>query len=237
VLGYADSDLAREGDLVTIGHYFNNTQAAVELSALEAAGIPCVLQNQNVGGLGWYSVAVPVELQVRRGDVTRAGEVLKAAISEDLEPADEDPSKETADPESPHTVVIAAFETVRAMRDAAVLLESARVPALLPNLVPRGDRPIGQGKRFILRVAEENAERAEQVLRQAAEDEDEEDGDNDEPRCPKCGSWRTFPVPTFLRTILYAFRMGEKPGRDEVDCLACKYRGPRREFMKEPHTS
>src|SRR4051794_430501 len=151
VLGYADSELAREGDLVTIGHYNNNTQAAVELSALEAAGIPCVLQNQNVGGLGWYSVAVPVELQVRRSDVTRAGEVLKAAISEDLEPADEDATQanDPNDPESPTPVVIAAFEPVRAMRDAAVLLESARVPALLPNLVPRGDRPIGQGKRFI----------------------------------------------------------------------------------------
>jgi hypothetical protein len=241
VLGYADAGIAREGDLVTIGYFTNNTEPAVRVAALEAAGIPAVLQNQNMGGLGWYSGAIPVELQVRRIDLARAEEVIKSATSEDLEPAEEEPphaaEARAGVVGAPPLVVIARFDTVRAMRDTAVLLESARIAAVLPRLVSRGDHPPGEGKRFILRVAEEDLERAEHVLQQAKEEEDEEGGDNDEPRCPKCGSWRTFPVPTFLRTILYALRMGEKPGRDEMDCLACKYRGPRRDFVrKEPRT-
>lgn len=231
-LGYLPADVAGESELVTVARCANPTEAETKANALEAAGISARAINSNTAALllgyaGWTAV----EVQVRRGDAGRAAEVLRLATTDDLEPAGgEADDLPPPDPETPaeDLTVLAAFDTVQALRQAATLLESARVPAVLPRLVPRGDRPAGEGRRFRLRVRAADAGRAATIL----DEHDQADEDAGEPTCPKCGSWRTFPVPRLMRSILSALGMGERP-RDEVDCLACKYRGPRDEFVRD----
>ena len=231
-LSYASTDLAADAELVTVARCANPTEAETKANALESAGVRAQVVNSHTAALllgyaGWTAV----EVQVRRGDAAAAAEVLRLATADDVEPAGDDADDLPpldADTAPADLTIVAAFDGVRALREAATLLESARIPAVLPRLVPRGDAPPGEGRRFRLRVRHADADRAARIL----EEHEAADEDSDEPRCPKCGSWRTFPVPRFMRTVLWAVRMGERPA-DEMDCLACKYRGPRAEFVRD----
>jgi hypothetical protein len=210
-LSYASVDVAGESELVTVARCANPTEAETKANALESAGITAQVVNSHTAALllgyaGWTAV----EVQVRRGDAAAAAEVLRLATADDVEPAGDDPDDVPPldDGTAPADLtIVAAFDSARALREAATLLESARIPAVLPRLVPRGDHPPGEGKRYRLRVRHADADRAARVL----DEHDEADEDSDEPRCPKCGSWRTFPVPRFVRTVLWAVRMGERP--------------------------
>ena len=182
--------------MVTVARCANAAEAELYAGALADAGIPAHVLNRNTNALGAYVGAADVEVQVLESDAGRARELLNAVQNPDeLEPADEADDPPPADDEGRPLAleVVAAFEHAGAMRDAATILAAANVRAYTPRLVPRGDRPPGEGKRFVLRVQEDDADRARSVLEAAAEEDAAEGGAEDEPRCPKCRSWRSLP--------------------------------------------
>lgn len=213
-----------------LARFGTNEEAEMHAAELDAQGIGVQILNAHVNALGIpYSGLSDVELHVRAGDAARAAQVLKHAGGEDLEPAPEGGLAEPAVDEQGHPVPVvplAAFESVRLLREAQTVLASARLSSYPPKLVPRGDRPPGIGKRFQLAVAEDDLERAQFLLRQAESDAAEE-----LPRCPKCASWRVYPVGHLLQSLVATFGLGPKPA-EELECLACHHRGPAAEFAR-----
>ena len=205
---------------------------------LEGEGIPYQIHNAAIMSTlslyagGWTSV----ELHVRKEDAARAAAVLaRYADDSDLEPAEDwqDAPPPLDDAGRPIALAAAAaYEGARRMRDAATVLAAARVQFYLPMLAPRGDRPKGEGARFVLRVAEEDLERARAVLENA----EEEAGHEDEPRCPRCSAWRVHPVRSggLLRGIGQALGLSKPlPFEGEgFECLACHHQGPREDFIR-----
>jgi hypothetical protein len=223
----SDTNL-RPGRMVTVERCANSLEAAMQANRLEAEGIGCITVNANVNNLGMpYSGFTTVNVQVHEDDAARAIEILQTN-PDDLEPAD-DPDDASAgfdDNGQPLKLVEAArYETVRQLRSAQTLLASSRIKAYPPTLVKRGDRPVGTGRRFVLRVCEEDLESAQSLLTQAA---DEADAETD-PRCPKCDSWRIYPVGTFWQTLAATFGICRRPEK-QIECLACRYRGSPGEF-------
>lgn len=220
VLSYA-TPAGEEAALATVARCASTAEAELCVGELADAGIPAHVLNQHTSGLGPYSGGSEVEVQVRRQDAARAAEVLALVTSDDVEPADEPPTPvdETGAPVP--LAVAAAYDHPSLLRDAVTHLAAASVEAFPPRLVPRGDRPAGEGKRFLLRVREDDLDRARAVLADAEGDA----GDDEEPRCPQCRAWRVYKIsPGFWRDL---FGLGRKPGEPEQYlCLACKYRGP-----------
>ncbi|QOV87488.1 putative signal transducing protein [Humisphaera borealis] len=230
-LSYASAGMAANaGDnLVTIEKCANVQEAAMRVNVLEAAGIHAVAVNENVQSLGLqFAALVPVEVQVRQEDESRAREVLRVATSDDVEPADDQPQTLPAtetDGVPIELAEVARFDNIRALREAALLLESARIRSVPPKLVVRQGEA-GVGKRFKLLVPADDADRAMEILADLDEDTDEE-----ELRCPKCGSWKIYPVGQLAATVKWFLRMGDKPV-EMSDCLECKYRGVKAEFER-----
>jgi len=212
--------------LVTVRTFYNALDAQMFANELDAAGIQCALANQNTNTLGPYAAFSQVELQVRQEDLDEARQLLSHfdASSTDVEPEqDVDPSAPVPDPTGEGVLVTAgAFDTPAGMFDAAAALGSAHVECFLPVLVPRGDRPRGQGKRFIVRVREVDVDRARELLEKKPEDSDQ---DPDEPRCPKCGSWRTYALPARKNAGFFSLFLGFEAGESgELECLRCHHR-------------
>jgi hypothetical protein len=209
---------ARAG-LVKVGRYLTPDEANIYAAMLDAEGIPCHIFGYN-DHLATSSLAA-VELFVARADAERAMQVLSRPELDDLEPAEDDDSPQV-DQQGRPLAEVAAYESVRDLRDAETILASAEVVAYPPKLVPRGNRPHGQGNRFVLRVAEDDLELARQLLIEEAEE------DQNEPRCPKCGAWRVRPISSFFKEIASAFGPPQRPR--EMECEACRYRGNGDEF-------
>lgn len=229
-LQYASGSLSEHAgaSLRMVAQCADSHEAAVRVLALEAAGIDAVAVNQNANNLGIHmSGLVPVEIQVRKEDEERAKEVLRLMTSSEVEPAADQPenvpASEEGQPPVP-LVEVARFDTIRALREAAVLLDSARIRAVQPTLVARTEANAGTGKRFILKAPATDADRAAEVLEDLDDDTDEDDF-----RCPQCGSWRVYPVGQLAATVKWFLRMGDRPV-NQMDCLQCKYRGPKAEF-------
>jgi hypothetical protein len=218
------------GAMVRVRRFANSGEAELRASALAAEGIPSQVFNANASSLG-YPGFVDVELHVRQEDAQRALEVLaRDAAEDDLEPQEPspaDPSPTDDNGNAVNLVPLVAFDSVRLMRDAQTILSSARIRTYPPALAPRGDRPPGQGARYILRVAEDDLERARHVLTEA--DADAASEDENEGRCPRCRSWRVFPVSQFWKSLAAMVGVGPKP-QPLMECLACKYVGPKEEF-------
>jgi hypothetical protein len=221
------------GAMVRVGSYGNNEEAELRASALAAEGIPSRVFNGNVNSLGIpYAGFADVELHVRQEDAQRAAEVLARDAAEDdlepqeLSPADSPPTDD--DGNALNLVPLVAFDSVRLMRDAQTILSSARIRSYPPTLVRRGDRPPGQGARFILSVAEDDLERARRVLEEADADAASEDENGG--RCPRCRSWRVFPVSQFWKGLAAMVGMGPTP-QPLMECLACKHVGTKEEFV------
>lgn len=211
---------------VTVRKCTDAMEAQLCGNELGAHGIDYYILNQNVNSLGWpYSGFSDVEVQVREQDAELARQLLSRFEGN---PLDVEPDEGAAtlepipDPGGEGVLVTAAaFDNPRALYDAAATLGAARIESFLPALVARGDRPKGQGKRFVLRVREADLDRAIDVLSDAEAERDEEDG---EPRCPACGSWRVAPAPRPWPGLL-AFLLGDaRPGPQELECLRCKHR-------------
>ena len=226
------------GGTVVVARCANSAEAEIRGSVLEGEGIPYQVHNEAVMSTlslhagGWTSV----ELHVRKEDAERAAAVLaRYADGTDLEPVDDPPDAPAPVDEAGRPVglaVAAAYVSARQMRDAATVLAAARVRFYLPTLAPRGERPRGAGARFVVRVADEDLERAQSVL----EDAEEEAGEEDDPRCPRCQAWRVHPVHAggILRGIGRVLGLS-KPLPFEgagFECLACHHVGPAEEFTR-----
>ena len=211
---------------VTVKTFFNAMEAQLYANELAAHGIDYFLANQNANTfLGWYSGFTQVELQVRRQDANRAVEVL--ARLQLLDPSDVEPEDDT-DPQAPipdpdgqgMLVTLAAYDNPRSVYDAAAILGAARIESFLPALVVRGDRPRGAGKRFVLRVREADLALAHEAL---AEPDRESADDADEPRCPRCGSWRVHALPRPWPGLIKFLFGGGAAGPRQVECLRCHH--------------
>lgn len=174
-----------------------------------------------------YSGTTAVELWVREEDANAAREIL-ARSPDDLEPVDDPGDALPVLGENGvmiQLVAIASYEKMRDFRDAAAVLASARIRIFPPALRSRGDRPPDPTKRFILKVGQPDEERATQLLAQSRADDQEED----DPRCPKCNSWRVVGVSQFLNGLKAFFGLGPWPAR-EMECLACGHKARPAEF-------
>lgn len=214
--------------MVRLTSFGNESEAEMRAAELIAEGIQAQIFNKNVNSLGMpYSGFSMVEIHVLPEDVERATAVLALATSDDLEPvADADTAPVTDD--EGHALALApaaTFESVRMMREAQTILAAGRVRSHLPIMVPRGDRPPGEGKRFILRVSENDLAKARQLL-----DAREEDGDEEECRCPQCHAWRVIPVPQVWKNFVALITFTSAP-EERMECLACKHQGLKADFM------
>jgi len=211
--------------LVTVRTFYSALDAQLFANQLDAAGIRCALANQNTNTLGPYAAFSQVELQVQQEDLDEAREILSHfdASSTDVEPEqDVDPTAPVPDPAGEGNLVTAgAFDTSSEMFDTAAALGAAHIECFLPVLVPRGDRPRGTGKRFVVRVRESELERAKYILEKNAEDSDE---DSDDPPCPECGSWRTYAMPSAKKGFLNLLFSAEPGESGELECLRCHHR-------------
>lgn len=215
------------GRTVTVGRYANSMEAAMHVSRLESEGITCITANSNVSNLGIpYSGFTTVDVQVDSVDAARALEILQTNPDE-LEPAEGSDVPAALDENGqPLTLVEAGrYESVQQLRSAETVLASSRVRTFAPILVNRGSRPRGTGRRFVLRVAEDDLERAQSLLKKAEAD----DADDDDPRCPECDPWRVYPVGAFWQSLGAMFGLA-RPPQKQIECLACRHRGTPEEF-------
>ena len=211
---------------VTVRKCIDAMQAQLCGNELAAHGIDYYILNQNVNSLGWpYAGLSEVEVQVREQDAELARQLLSRFEGNplDVEPDEGAATREAVPDPGGEGVLVpaAAFDNPRELYDAAATLGAARVESFLPGLVARGDRPRGQGKRFVLRVREADLDRAVEVLSDAEADRDE---DEDEPRCPACGSWRVAPAPKPWPGLLGFLLGAARPVPQEMECLRCKHR-------------
>ena len=213
------------GHLVKLASFGTADEAELNAAELAAEGIRGQVFNAKVNALGLpYTGFTDVELHVAAEDVERAAAVL-ARNADDLEP--QEPQSSDAPQfdqrgKPMRLVTAAAFDNVRLLRDAHTILSAARLRCFLPTLVPRGNAPPGQGNRFILRIAEEDADQARALLNDA-------DAGDDEPRCPHCKSSRIYPVGHFWKNVAAQVGLAPKPP-NEMECLACRHRGATEEF-------
>jgi len=225
VLSYASFDAT--GKTVRVGRYPSEMAAALPASLLESLGIGCQILNSNVNVLGPYAGMAPVELLVHEKDADAAREILSCPEDE-LEPAD-DPADATPvlgdDGRPMHLVAVGTSNTIRNLRDAAAVLASARLRIFPPILRRRPEDATTERRPFVLKVAEQDREQAHRLLDQARSESE----DDDEPRCPKCNSWRVYPVSRFMPSVKAFFGLGAWPER-QIECLACRYRGAPEEF-------
>lgn len=223
LLDYAVSDASRWKGL-----YYSADPAELQLvmAELDAAGIPYQVYNQNAPHLGPYAGGTVPEIHVRGPDMERAGELVRVLFEspDAVEPAPEpeDGSADMsvdADGNPMPLAVVAEYDTPLEVRDAAAVLASARIAGYCPRMVRRGAQAgpeSGSPRRYKLRVAAADLERARAVL-DRAEDEAEEEG---EERCPHCKSWRIYTVGTFWGN-LFRYLARRPATKLTKECLAC----------------
>jgi hypothetical protein len=234
----------RSGKGVTVAWCADAMEAELLCNELQANGVPAVTANEHiVSALQGYVGFVRVEVQVAVEDRDRAAAVLaRLPGRNDVEPADE-PADGSADFTTDDSgarlplAVVAEYDTAQEMLEASAALGSARVQTFLPDLMPKRPRPApGQGPtpgdaddadrpppRFRVRVLEEELPRAQRVLQES--DGDEDSGDEDDPRCPKCASWRVHgATPGVVSSIVRLFTGGGRSRGKTWQCLRCKFK-------------
>jgi hypothetical protein len=210
-------------EMVRIGRYSITYEAELRAAVLNAEGIRTEIFGANINAVDWlWQGFNPVDLLVPRADAERAGEILARTAGDDLEPAAvAEGAAEPVDERGNKLLPVGAYENVHDLLDAQTVLASAGVRAFAPAMKPRGDRPAGVGKRFVLRVPEGEVAQARAMLAEEASE------DRDDPRCPKCGSWRVYLPETLLGGMAHLVGIGHGP---MAECLACHYRADAAEF-------
>jgi hypothetical protein len=188
VLGYQGP---RSGKTARVATCADAAEGHVLAGELAGYGIPAAVLNENTSALGAWGGNAVVKVEVALEDAERAFEIINRLRSgDDLEP-DEDPDDGSAgfatdehgrcDP----LAVVAEYDTAREMYDCAATLGSVRIEAFLPNVVRRPEGAVPSGRKFVVRVLEEDLGRAQRILGEAQSEAEEDD----EPRCSACGSW------------------------------------------------
>jgi len=212
---------------VKLALYGTAMEAEFHAAILGNEGIATKILGANLNTVDWFWERFNrVEMFVPRADVQRAIQILANAPHDELEPVaggENDPPP--ADKDGKPLVRLAAYETLSELRDAQTTLGSARISTLAPPLAPRGDKPPGKGKRFILWVAENDLQSAKSVLA------DEAAEDNDQPRCPQCGSWRVHEISGLLSSLAQLAGYDSRP--QEAECAACRFRAELSEFLPQ----
>ncbi len=209
------------GPTLTIGTVGNEAEAQLVSDALADAGIPCLLLNRHSTSLGAFAGNAVLKIQVEESRAAAARKIFDSVLgpAEDLEPADDadqpTPLDKTGQPLA--VEVVGSYDNPTLLFDAAASLGAARVQYFLPALVPRGDRALGSGKRFLLRVEAEDAPRARTILKEMEAEE------RSEPRCPQCSSWRVTIVPRGVQNLL-RFITARSALPEELECLRCHHR-------------
>jgi hypothetical protein len=216
---------------MTVAWCADAMEAELLCNELHADGIPAVTANENiVSALQGYVGFVRVEVQVAVEDADRAAAVLaRLPGRNDVEPEEEaaDGSADFATDEGGTRVPLAMaaeFDTAQEMLEAAATLGAARVRTFLPDLVPRRAAPDAGGtpRKFKVRVLSEDVARAGLALeRCAAEDADE----GDDPRCPKCASWRVHGTsPGIIQSVKRLLGGGGPAPGKTWECLRCGFK-------------
>ena len=230
ILPYATSPAT---EMVTVWRYPRASAAGVDAARLTNAGIYCIVEHpkeiHNLAhlreGRDVHTYADDFELKVTARQAERAREILRAA-TEDLEPGEQPgdaaPILDERGQAIP-TMIAAAFESVRDLRDSMTSLAAEGIAYFPPTLVPRGAKPPGTGKRFVIRVHESDLQRAQNCLAQAAEDGD------DTPRCPVCKRRQVVPVTQLSASLLSLLGLCKRPEKLR-GCAICHHRGPAAEF-------
>ena len=243
VLHYAS---AVDHGMVTIARCAELAEAEMIAGELGAEGIRCTVTNTNAAAMGPWGGGARIYVEVPKLAAERAVEVLRVrTLGDDVEPADEDDAaggdatrdfSETDPPldeegKPAQLVVVAAYDTASRMRDAVTTLGSAHIGCVVPRLVPRGDRPKGQGNRFIVRVGADDLDRARAVLHEPQETEaadrdvNRDAVDDEEVRCPACSSWRVHRLGSLWVNVGRFFGLvGGSEKSDPFLCLACKHK-------------
>ena len=234
MLDYATS---RDSGPVTVARCSELAEAEMIAADLEAEGVRCIVTNRSAAALGAYAGGARVYVEVPADEADRAAQVLRVrSLGDDVEPADEDPAAGAADPDGDAPVdeqgrpvplvVVAAYDRASRMRDAVTTLGAARIRCVVPRLVPRGDRPSGEGDRFVVRVRADDLPRARAILYEPDDATGAEDED-DEPRCPECASWRVHRLGSMWLNIGRFFGLaGGSEKDDPFQCLACGHTWP-----------
>jgi hypothetical protein len=227
VLAY---QVPRSGRAVTVAFCADGVEAELLCTELNAAGVPAAAVNEHAAAaLSGYGL-VRVEVQVAEEDRERAAEVLaRLPGRHDVEPADEPPDGSadyTTDDSGARVplTVAAEYATAQEMLEASAALGSARVQTFLPDLVPRrrvdaGDDSADTARpppRYRVRVLAEDLPRARRVLEQT-----DEGGDDDEPRCPQCASWRVHRQGGSLFAWVFDLFGRGADGVRTYQCLRC----------------
>ena len=220
---------------VTVATCPELAEAEMIAGDLEAEGIRCTVTNRHAAAMGAWGGGARVYVEVPKDEAGRAAEVMRVrALGDDVEPADGAAGPDAAMAEPPvdergrpvPLVVAVAYDTAGRMRDAVTTLGSARVRCYVPRLVPRGDRPPGEGNRFVVRVRADDLARARAVLHES-DDHAAIGDDDDEPRCPACSSWRVHRLGSLWVNLGRFFGLvGGSEKTDPFQCLACGHEWP-----------
>jgi hypothetical protein len=215
--------------MVRLAQYSAEYEAELNAAALNAEGIPTQIFGANTNYVNWLLQGFnQVELLVPAEDVERATQILARTSTDELEPVPmPDEAPPAVDEQGNALAIVGAYESFHEMRDAQTVLASGRIRAFVPPMAPRGDRPAGVGKRFILRVTEADLNRAKALLADEAQD------DSDEPRCPKCGSWRILQPQSIMGDLAALVGLGHER---QFECLVCHYQAKSSEFLKSRRT-
>jgi len=181
----------RSGQTARVATCADAGEGQVLVGELAGYGIPAAVINEHTSALGPWGGNAVVKVEVRLEDAERAADIVNRLRSgQDLEP-EEEPADGSADFTTDEEgrrqplAVVAEYDTAREMYECAATLGSVRVTAFLPNLVRRPEGAEPSGRKFVVRVLEDDLGRARRVLSEASREAEEDD----EPRCPACGSW------------------------------------------------
>jgi hypothetical protein len=238
ILGYQTS---RSGRGVTVAWCADAMEAELLCNELNANGVLAVTANEHVvSALQGYVGFVRVEVQVAVEDRDRAAAVLaRLPGRNDVEPAEE-PADGSADFTTDESgarlplAVVAEYPTAQEMLEASAVLGSVRVQTFLPDLVPRypapdpdtADPDAGAQRPpplFRVRVLEDDLPRARRVLEES--DGADDAGEEDDPRCPKCASWRVHgSTPGIVGSIVRMLTGGGGARGRTWECLRCRFK-------------
>ena len=238
ILSYARPGAGLAGRTVSVASCANAAEAGMIASELTGTGIPAQVVDHNTEVLGPYVGGAAVKVLVMAEDAGRARELLRLNASDEVEPLEE-PAGSAGSPAGAPPV---DEEGLPLRLAVAAAFDHPRRCARPPRCSPRRacsrssppSSPAAGGLRatasdFLLRVRHEDLERAEAVLEEA----EAESGDEDEPRCPRCKSWRVFKQTSLLREIagFFGFFGFGRSGGTGYECLACRHQGREAEFL------
>lgn len=208
---------------VVLTRLMDVNHAEIISAALNDRGIPARVLGSATGSLGMAAGTAGVEIVVPFQDAERAREIMESAQKADFEPAEgEESTEDRVDADGHRLCCVGEYEALPQIRLAQTLLAAERIESMLPVLVMRNENASAPTRRFVLRVRENDVREAREILRELEEDE--------EPRCPWCGSKRLYEE-QLLWQRLVCWLKGKRVDA-KFECLNCKRTGEGKLFIR-----